>query len=570
MKKLLTLFYLICLTQTARSQNLLAIPDTLSGTNFILNIVDTSHSFYPGISTHTFGVNASYLGPTLFLNKGDSISIVVNNQLMDTTTIHWHGLHVNPQNDGGPHIYIPPSSSWNPAFVVRNNAATYWYHPHMHMMTNLHATLGAAGLIIIRDSTEATLNLPRRYAVDDFPLVVQSKSFDAGKEIVIGDAYDSTMMVNGTIDAFLPVPAQVVRFRILNASTERNYNFGFQNNLIFHQIASDGGLLDAPVSLTRLVLSPGERAEILINFDGMNGQSIDFMSFASEFPVAMYGSIQPGMGAGLTIPGYTSNALNGSDFRVMNFQVGPQTTNPVTVIPAALTTNTPWPVSSSQATKTLTFTPTVMGPTALQNPFLINNTSYDMMVMNYSIPLDNIEIWTLSNQSPIAHPFHIHDVQFYVTEINGAAPPPNMQGLKDVILVPAQQTVKFITKFEDFCDPMYPYMYHCHMLTHEDDGMMGQFLVTCPANSISKQDFLENAISIFPNPSHEQVRIKNTSRENIQAYEIYSLEGKCLLRRPDINASELAFNISTFSTGTYLIKLIVGQHIIYKKINFIK
>ncbi|TAH44380.1 MAG: T9SS type A sorting domain-containing protein [Bacteroidetes bacterium] len=569
MKKLFLLIAIGFWTNSLQAQNLLAIPDTMNGTSFSLDIIDTSHVFYPGFSTHTFGVNASYLGPTLILNKGDSVNIMVNNRLMDTTTIHWHGLHVSPQNDGGPHIFIPPSTTWNPSLVVRNNAATYWYHPHMHMMTNLHATLGAAGLIIIRDSVESALNLPRTYGEDDFPLVVQSKSFDANKEIIIGDAYDSTMMVNGTVNAYLPVPAQVNRFRILNASTERNYNFGLQGNLVFQQIASDGGLLDAPVPLTRLVLSPGERAEILVDFSGMNGQSIDLMSFASEFPVAMYGSVQPGMGAGLTIPGYTSNMLNGSDFKVMNFQIVAPTPNPVTSIPSVLTTNTPWPIGSAMATKTLTITPSVMGPTALQNPFLINNTSYDMMVMNYSIPLDNIEIWTLTNSSPIAHPFHIHNVHFYVTEINGAAPPPNKQGLKDVILVPAQQTVKFITKFEDFCDPMYPYMYHCHMLTHEDDGMMGQFLVTCPTTEISERDILINSISTFPNPSNDRIQIKNNSHEKIKSIKVYTLQGKCIANYQSLGNVEINIDLTSFSGGTYLLEIEAGKHRIHKKINYI-
>ena len=569
MKKLLLILLIGYWTNSVKAQNLLAIPDTLSGTSIILEIVDTSHAFYSGFTTHTFGVNASYLGPTLIFNKGDSVSITVNNHLMDTTTLHWHGLHVGPQNDGGPHIFIPPSTSWNPSFVIRNNAATYWYHPHMHMMTNLHATLGAAGLIIIRDSNEASLNLPRTYGEDDFPLVVQSKSFDASKQIVLGDTYDSTMMVNGTVDAYLPVPAQVVRFRLLNASSERNYNFGLQGNMTFNQITSDGGLLDSPVPLTRLVLSPGERAEIIVDFSGMNGQSIDLMSFASEFPVAMYGAAQPGMGAGLTIPGYTSNALNGSDFRVMSFQVIAPTSNPVTSIPTNLTTNTPWQIGSVMATKTLTFTPTVMGPTALQNPFLINNTSYDMMVMNYSIPLDNIEIWTLTNSSPIAHPFHIHNVHFYVTEINGAAPPLNKQGLKDVILVPAQQTIKFITKFEDFCDPMYPYMYHCHMLTHEDDGMMGQFLVTCPTSGISEQELLSNSIQVFPNPATDRIHVKNDSPEKIKSLNIYTIQGKSISNYPGLSNNDFNIDMSSFSRGTYIIEIEVGDILIHKKINLI-
>ena len=125
------------------------------------------------------------------------------------------------------------------------------------MMTNLHASLGAAGLIIVRDTNERKLNLPRKYIVDAFPLVVQSKCFDDAKQIIINNAYDSVMMVNGTLNAYLPAPAQALRFRVLNASSERVYDLGLQGNLPFYQIGTDGGLLNSPVALTRLRLAPG-------------------------------------------------------------------------------------------------------------------------------------------------------------------------------------------------------------------------------------------------------------------------------------------------------------------------
>ncbi len=569
MKKITLLFALFISIHSSQAQNLLAIPDTLNGTSFSLNILDTSHVFYPGFVTQTFGVNASYLGPTLFLNKGDSVSMLVNNQLMDTTTIHWHGLHVSAANDGGPHIIIPPGTTWNPSFVVRDQAATYWYHPHLHMMTNLHATLGAAGMIIVRDSMEATLNLPRSYGEDDFPLVIQSKCFDNNKEIQIGNPYDSVMMVNGTIDAYLPVPAQVIRFRLLNASTERVYNLGLQGNMGFDQIASDGGLLDAPVPLTRLRLAPGERAEILLNFSGMNGQSIDLLSYASEFPSAIYGAAQPGMGPGQVIPGYTSNPLNGTNFRIMNFQVVGPTASPITSIPAAMVTNSPWPIGSATAFKTLIFTPVNMGPTAIQGPFLINNTSFDPGVINYSIPEDNIELWTLTNQSPIAHPFHIHAIQFYVTEINGAAPPLNQQGRKDVILVPAQQTVKFITKFDDFCDAEFPYMYHCHMMTHEDDGMMGQFIISCPATSINDLGLQDELFSISPNPSKDRFTLNNYSGVTIQSIKVYNIQGKCVSTLQGNNSALFEIDMSSFARGTYILEVSMDNRIIRKKITTI-
>lgn len=566
------LFSLLFSIAIAKSQNLLAIPDTISGTTFNLNILDTSNVFYSGYTTNTFGINAKYLGPTLFLNKGDSVSMNVSNQLMDTTTIHWHGLHVSAMNDGGPHIVIPPNTLWNPKFKVRDHAAMYWYHPHLHMMTNKHTSMGAAGLIIVRDSSERSLNLPRSYGIDDFPLVLQSKCFDSNKQIVINNASDSVMLINGTLNAFLPTPAQVLRFRLLNASSERVYNVGLQGNLTFYQIGTDGGLLNAPIALTRLKLAPGERAEILVDFNGKTGQVINLMSFASELPNAIYGAIQPGMGAGQTIPGYSANVLNGSDFKLITFNVIAQNTSPITVIPSTLVTNNVISVSSATAFKTLTFSPVNMGPSAIQGPFLINNTSFDMDVINYSIPLNNIEVWTLTNQTPIAHPFHIHDVQFYITEINGVPPPANMAGRKDVVLVPGGgQSVKFIAKFETFCDSMATYMYHCHMLPHEDEGMMGQFNVICPTNvGITDIDSELNDLVVYPNPASDKVMLKFNSKEKLIDVTLYDYSGKIIFSKNKINDSQVILNNDNQASGIYTVVVTSTQGIVYKKINLIK
>lgn len=573
MKKLIILLNIIFVNVLAlRSQNQIAIPDTISGTNFNLNIYDTTNVFYTGFNTNTYGVNAKYLGPTLFLNQGDSVSINVNNKLADTTTIHWHGLHVSAKNDGGPHNTIVPNTTWNPKFKVRDHAAMYWYHPHLHMLTNLHASMGAAGLIIVRDTNERKLNLPRRYGIDDFPLVIQSKCFDNGKQIVIDNAYDSVMMVNGIIKGYLPTPAQVVRLRLLNASSERVYNIGIQGNLTFYQIGTDGGLLDAPVALTRLRLSPGERADILIDFTGKVGQSINLMSFASELPNGIYGALQPGMGAGQVIPGYTSNTLNGANFNIMSFSVVAQTASPVVTIPSTLIVNTPWSTASANAFKTLTFSPVNMGPTAIQGPFQINNLSFDMNVVNYSIPLNNIEVWTLDNQSPISHPFHIHDVQFYITEINGLLPPANMLGRKDVVLVPAGQTVKFITKFENFCDSTGKYMYHCHMLPHEDDEMMGQFVVTCPAgigiNELNNE--FRDELVLFPNPGYSKINIEIKNGEKILEIDLYDSSGKLIFSNSHINNNVTEINLSSVSNGIYFVKIKVFERTMYRKISVVK
>lgn len=503
MRKLI-LFFLIPFS--FMGQQLLFIPDTISGPFIPLEIRHDHMHFFIGDQTETMGINSPILAPTIILNKGQQVTMEVTNLLMDSTTIHWHGLHVSSEDDGGPHTPIPPFSVWSPSFEVMDKASTYWYHPHLHHMTNMHVQMGIAGMIIVRDSEEAALNLPRSYGIDDIPVIIQTKGFDANNQIVVETALDTTILVNGTIDPFVQLPAQVVRLRLLNGSSERVYNLGLSNGNSFFLIGTDGGLLNAPVSLTRLKLSPGERAEILINLQGMNGQYLNLMSFASELPNAIYGALQPGMGPGQSIPNYNLNPLNGNDFQILQIQVIPQTSNPISSIPNTLVPNNSWLESNANATKTLTFSPQTMGPTAINGPFLINNTAFNMDVINYSIPLNNTEVWTLQNNSPIAHPFHLHNVPFYVLDINGVAPPPELAGRKDVVLVPAGQgTVRFITKFEDFANPDVPYMYHCHMLTHEDGGMMGQFIVYDPNSLV---DELQNQeMIIFPNPASEDIQL---------------------------------------------------------------
>lgn len=557
-------FAWMLISALALAQNPLAIPDTLSGTSFTLSVYDTSRVFYTSYTTNTYGINSSYLGPTLILKKGDSISISVNNYLADTTTVHWHGLHVASPNDGGPHTVVPPSTSWNPKFKVRDLAGTYWYHPHLHMMTGQQVVKGAAGLIILRDSTEATINLPRGYGIDDFPVIIQSKAFDAGKQITIANAYDSVMMVNGTLKPYLQAPAQVIRLRLLNASAERVYNCGFTGNMNFYQIASDGGLLQNPVALTRLRLAPGERAELLVNLVGMQGQTLNLLSYASEFPNGIYGASNPAAMGGGVIPGYSSNVLNGANFTILQIQVGAQTSNPVTTVPSSLTTVTPWNTGQANTTRSLSFNPKTMGANQMVNgPFVINNVSFDMNVINYTIPKDNIEIWQLNNQTAIAHPFHIHDVQFYVFEINGSTPPPNLQGRKDVILVPAQQTVKFITRFETFCDSV-PYMYHCHMLKHEDEGMMGQFRVGCSLSGIEEHSA---QVLTFPNPAGERLHVDLHGFSSSRPVDVvvYDAAGN-VVYTATASPSLFILDLSPWRSGLYTIRFSDGEKDIKKKI----
>lgn len=475
-------------------QTALHIPDTLSGSLIQLTLQDGQTNWFNGLPTQTRGANGAVLGPTLMLRKHQLLTLQVNNQLADTTTIHWHGMHVAPQNDGGPHTPILPGMVWSPSFQVLDAAATMWYHPHLHYKTYDHVQQGIAGFIYVRDSLEAALSLPRSYGIDDFPLAVQTKAIDSNNQIRTDHtALDTFLVVNGTYRPFANMPAQWVRLRLLNGSPERVYNFGFSDNRNFSMVASDQGLLGAPVVLNRILLAPGERAEILVNLGADQGNTLFLMNYGTTIPSGRYGAAQPGMGANQTIPDYANNPLNGANFNVLEIRVQAPTANPVLQIPSTLISHQPWLENQANATRNLTFTMMGMGGgggggMSLMGPFLINGAHYDMSVINYSIPFNNIEIWELRNQTPIAHPFHIHNVPFYVLDINGQLPPAEFRGKKDVILVPpGNGVVRFITKFEDFYNDTLPYMYHCHMITHEDDGMMGQYVVNSPCSLITQQ-----------------------------------------------------------------------------------
>jgi FtsP/CotA-like multicopper oxidase with cupredoxin domain len=465
---ILLFFFFISFTSSAQ-YNPLWIPDTLTGPTFNLTVRDTFRQFMAGQQTITAAVNGDWWGPTLIWNKWDTIQLNVINELTDSTTMHWHGIHLPAQMDGGPHQPVPPNTTWSPSFTVLNNAATYWYHPHLHMMVEEQVNMGIGGMIIIRDSTESLLNIPRTYGVDDIPLVLTDRRFDASNQIVMSH-FGDTMVVNGTLNPEYTVPAQVIRMRLVNSAPERFYRFGFSNNATFRVIATDGGLLNAPVSQTRFTLAPGERVEILVNFSGLNGSSVDLVAYNNTLPGDVAGSS--------TGTGTFANALGGRQFNILHLNIGPQTANPVTTFPVTLANYT-FP-SAASATNTRHITMSDGGancPASFTGCGWLDSTFFNMNVINQTIVLNTMEIWEIQNVSAFAHPFHMHNVQFYILDRNGIAAPTYERGWKDVMQVRTNTTARFITRFTDYADSTKPYMYHCHNLFHEDGGMMGQFVV---------------------------------------------------------------------------------------------
>lgn len=554
------------------AQNALNIPPALTGTTFNLNIQNGVTQFYPGIYTPTYGINGALLAPTLIVNKGDWVTMNVTNNLTgtgNTTTLHWHGLHVPAVDDGGPHQVITQGSTWSPSFEIKNNAGTFWYHSHGLSKTDLQVSKGLAGFIIVKDTTEAALTLPRTYGVDDFALVVQSKAFDVLNQIAIATEMDTAIMVNGTVHPYLNTPSQVIRLRLLNGSSMRAYDFGFTANKSFKLIATDGGLLDSAITLTRIRLAPGERAEILLDLQGMNGQTVNLINYGSNLTPGIYGAATiPGM-MGTTYPDYNLNPLNGLDYTVLQLNVGAPTANPITSLPTTLVTNTKWNVANINASRIFTLAPITMSPlNMLIGPFDINGKVFDMDSINVVTYLNNTEKWRFTNNTSIAHPLHIHDMHFYILNINGSAVPAWEQGKKDVVLVMPQQYVEFITKFEDFTNDTVPYMYHCHLLHHEDDGMMGSFVVIDTTASAGIHSLQQHDFTIFPNPVSEKLHVQFDSQISVSEINVINILGEVMVEQKLHNAKNIDIDVHHLSSGIYFMKINFDNNIYCQK--FIK
>lgn len=537
------------MTGISQAQSFIPIPDTLSGSSINLTMADSNYQFYSGYNTNTIGYNGAYLGPTIILNKGQNVTMNVNNMLMDTTTTHWHGLHVAPMNDGSPHNLIMAGNTWSPTFTIMDNAATYWYHPHLHGKTMDQVLKGAAGLIIVRDPTEATLNLPRTYGVDDFPLVLQWKTFNTtNKQFVMDDELDNATMVNGTISGQLNVPAQMVRFRVLNGSSHRYFYFAMNDNRNFKIIGGDESLLNAPVTMNKLVIGPGERFEVIIDFSGQTGNTYFLKQLGTQLPAGYPGGPPDAMGMG------TLGPLDNSDFNLLQFNVTAPTINPVTTIPATLISNVVTPTTGA-GIRTFNMQGS---PMMSMTNFTINGVQYNHNVINFYTKQDSVMIWSLTNQSMMPHPWHIHGNYFYIISINGSTPPAHLQGRKDVVTVaPQGGTVQLVMKFEDFNDATMPYMYHCHILSHEDNGMMGQFIVNPLTTGLNDVNNDLNS-AVYPNPTYNGWTIEGTSNENLLTISLTNSIGQVVLVKAiNLDAGKFNFNIPSneLAPGMYVLTI---------------
>lgn len=440
--------------------------------HFDLDIRAGTSNFLPGLSTPTIGINGPYLGPTIRCRASDHVALRVKNSLDEPTTLHWHGLHIPARYDGGPHQVIESGQVWEPSFEIRQKASLFWYHSHLIEQTGEQVARGLAGLFLIDDEDAQALRLPSEYGVDDIPLVIQDRRFspDGSFEYMtsMGDAevgyQGDVILVNGTVDPYVELRRQRTRLRILNGSNSRVYMLGRDDEADLLVIGSDGSLLGRPARMKRVRLAPAERIELLV--DMQPGHRVTLMSY----PLA-------GAMGDMKMRGGRDGA-----FPIVELRAGNKLDPSDVSIPERLIEVPEW--NPAQAARTRGFTLNMMtmsigrwtGP-AMELPMGINGRSMDLDRIDVRVPLGSIEIWEIRNATLLAHPFHIHDIQFRVLDRDGAPPQPHEQGLKDTVLVESGSTVRVITEFADFADAEHPYMYHCHNLEHEDAGMMGQFVV---------------------------------------------------------------------------------------------
>lgn len=471
----------------------LPIPQVMDGSTgepIKLDIRTGSWSFMPGVRTPTLGLSQDYLGPTIRMRRGQELNLHYLNTLAEGGSIHGHGLHVPGRVDGGPQLEMPPGEGWQPKIDVVQPAATCWYHSHAHGRTGYQTYHGLAGMMIIDDDVSDALPLPNRYGVDDLPVIIQDKTFDdqgrllyslfeAGEDGWFGD----TVIINGAISPVATVPAGKVRLRLLNAANGRFYVIAFSDNRTFHKIATDGGFMEAPVPLKVMEMSPGERCEIIV--DMADGAPVELLTiFEDDVDEEGEGTFTGTLAANDPDLSKFSLALQVDLSLIPN--TAPLPDNMVTITRP----------DESQIKRTREFSLLMEGAHDAEGEsghdhshahaghdhhahmdMTINGATMDMNVTNERVNLGEWERWRIRSDVG-AHPFHVHGCSFLIEQMEGEVVPEAQMGWKDMIVLDDDDWSSFVVKFDHEATDDFPFMYHCHILEHEDRGMMGQFTVT--------------------------------------------------------------------------------------------
>ncbi len=407
------------------------------------------------------------LGPTFRVNRGDNLSIQLQNRLAEHTNIHWHGLIVPPLMDGHPDQLAEVGGSFSYQFTINQRAGMSWYHPHPHGMTGKQVFQGLAGVFIINDAEEAALNLPS--GPYELPMILQDKRitstgipYEPSMEEVMAGYMGETVLVNGVHAPFAEVATRYYRLRILNGSNARIYNLALSNNDDLVIIGNDGGLLKTPAPVKEILLAPGERLDVLVNFKNATvGTTVNLIS--KEFSNA-------------------GDAQGKQAFQIMQFKVVTPAADAFAV-PAVLSAITDLQASAAVPTRVFEISNAMEHHGVPMNNGMrmrhrINGNLYDGNRVDITLARNTQEVWVFDNsKGDEPHPMHLHGVFFQVLKRTGgrAAMLESEKGWKDTVLVMPGEVVHIIIPFGAVTGR---FVFHCHNLEHEDDGMMLQYQLT--------------------------------------------------------------------------------------------
>lgn len=462
-------------------------------------------------------VHGSYLGPIIRTRTGQKVRIRFKNNLSEPSNVHWHGIITPPAMDGHPRDLAAANGEYIYEFEVRNRAGTYWFHPHPHERTAEQAYFGLAGLFIVNDAEEDQIALPS--GAQEIPLVLQDRRFDAENQFVYiaGDTADAMtermmgflgerILVNGQPDVTLQVATRAYRLRLLNGSNARIFKLAWNNEMPMIVLATDGGLLEKPVERPYVMLSPGERLDVWADFRSQPvGTEIKLQSLA-------YSGVEAGMMEHMAI------LPNGALFDVLTVKVDKAEAETVT-LPTQLATMERY--QAADAANQNVPRQFILSMDSNMN-WTINGRTFGMdeVAADEQIAFGALEVWEFVNAMPagmvsaannphaghgaqgatgtmqmqstmmggmqdfMAHPMHLHGVQFQVVERQIAEAQRAGwetvkdgyvdEGWKDTVLVMPGERVKIAVRFADYRGL---YVYHCHNLEHEDMGMMRNYLV---------------------------------------------------------------------------------------------
>jgi len=448
----------------------------------------------------------SYLGPTIRVRRGQRVRVRFENALAEESIVHWHGLDVPQQADGHPRLAVGAGREYRYDFTVTNRAGTYWYHPHPHMRTGPQVYMGLAGLFVVEDDEEAGLALP--VAQSELLCVLQDRRFDDRNQLVYPDTSQMGSMggrgrgrmmgmgrgqgmtgmaammelengvlgdhvlVNGRPDHTAEVEAGWVRVRLLNGSNARVYKLAWHDGRPMTVVGSDGGLLERAVARTALTLAPAQRADVLLDLsDLQDGAQLRLLSVA--FPAAEAGHVGMMMGG-------TPGQPQGSQLPVMTLRVRGRNTRAVRLPERLSSPGSSWSVAPGAPVRRVPLT-------FMQMQWLIDGRVFDMedVAEAETVRAGSTHVWEFVNTTnpmgmEMAHPIHLHGRQFRVLSRSGGPVTSDLRpfivdgGWTDTVLVLPGETVRIQVTFSDHKGL---FLYHCHILEHEDMGMMRNFRI---------------------------------------------------------------------------------------------